>query len=172
MRTCLGNIPLLPLSSTVLELHQSVGVVHPTQHMVLVLPNRAPHRDVVKATIENPGNVLALSQWLDGLAHGRERQLHFGRFTDKAGFLVTSESMIEDAAPPRRDAQHIEGPIAWHQMAHEAHALASTQASPGRRVCADRSHRRSARVRLRVPAPAVPRPPRATAPSDAPHPSE
>ncbi len=79
MRTCLSNIPLLPLSSTVLELHQSVGVLHATQHMVLVLPNRAPQRDIVKATLENPGNVLALSQWLDGLAHRRERQVHFGR---------------------------------------------------------------------------------------------
>ena len=79
MRTGLSNIPLLPLSSTVLELDQSVGVVEPTHHMVLLLPNRAPHRDIVKATIENPGNMLALSQWLDGLTHGRERQLHFGR---------------------------------------------------------------------------------------------
>ncbi len=117
MRTGLSNIPLLPLSSTVLELHQPIRVVHPTHHMILVLPNRAPHRDIVKATIENPGNVLALSQWLDGLAHGRERQLHFGRFTDKAGFLTTEESMIEDAPPSRRDAQHIEGTIAWHQLA-------------------------------------------------------
>ena len=77
-------------------------MVQPTHHMILVLPNRAPHRAIVKATIENPGHVLALSQWLDDLAHRRQRLLHFRRFTDKASFLVTSEAMREDAPPSRR----------------------------------------------------------------------
>ncbi len=117
MRAGLGYVSLVPRSSLVLELYQSVGVVHPTHHMILVLPNRAPHRDIVKATLENPGDVLALSQGRDGLAHGRERQLHFGWFTDKASFLTTEESMIEDAPPSRRDAQYVQGPIARHQMA-------------------------------------------------------
>ncbi len=89
-----------PRSSLVLELHASVGVVHPTHHMILILPNRAPHGNIVKALVENPGDVHALSQWLDHLTHRRQRLLHFRRFTDTASFLTTKESMREDAAPP------------------------------------------------------------------------
>src|SRR6266487_1436188 len=67
--TGLGNVPLLPLSRMVLELHPAIGMVEPTHHMILILPNGVPHRNIVKATVENPGDPLARSKLCDGLAH-------------------------------------------------------------------------------------------------------
>ncbi len=70
--------------------------------MLLLFPNRAPHRDIIKAAVQQPGHRLVHFEPRQCLTHRLKRPLHLGWLTDKIGRLTTKEPMIQQAAPSRR----------------------------------------------------------------------
>ncbi len=73
----LGDVPLMPLSLPILEGDRAIGMIEAHNEMLLLLPNRAPHRHIIKATVQQPGHRLVLFEPTQGLAHRRQRLLHF-----------------------------------------------------------------------------------------------
>jgi hypothetical protein len=48
----LGDVPLMPLPLPVLESDCAVHMIEARDDMLLLFPNRAPHRYIIKATIQ------------------------------------------------------------------------------------------------------------------------
>src|SRR6266849_5961222 len=79
----LSQIARLSLSLPILKADEPFHMIDPTDQVLLRLPDRAPHGHIIKATIEQPGDRLALFERGQGLADRRERLLDFSRFAHK-----------------------------------------------------------------------------------------
>jgi hypothetical protein len=87
----------------------------PADDVLLLLPDRSPDRHIVKAAIQQPGDLFAGLEFRQCLTHRREHRLHLRRFTDEAGFLATQHFLVENTATLGRDTDHGEGAIARHE---------------------------------------------------------
>lgn len=54
------QVALLPLSVPILKADQPLQMLDPTHQVLVRFPNRAPHRHIIKATIEQPGDGLVV----------------------------------------------------------------------------------------------------------------
>jgi hypothetical protein len=89
----LRAIALVPLSLPVLESDRAIRMRNARDQMLLLLPNRAPHRHIIQATLQQPGHRLVLLEPTQRLAHRRERLLHFLWLTHTIGRLAATEPM-------------------------------------------------------------------------------
>ncbi len=77
MGSGLRDIALVPLSLPVLKGDRAIRMIEAHDQMLLLLPNRAPHRHIIKATVQQPGHRLVLFEPTQGLAHRHQRLLRF-----------------------------------------------------------------------------------------------
>jgi hypothetical protein len=91
-----GQAALLPESRPLFPFDTSLRMRDPTHQMLLLFPNRAPNRHIVKATVEQPRDRHLVLERRNGLAYGRERALHFVWFADETGCLAADQAMVQD----------------------------------------------------------------------------
>src|SRR5919205_4363285 len=68
-----------------------------THHMLILPPDRAPHRHIIKAAVQDPGGGPLGFERRDGCTHGRQGLLDFVGLAHEVRRLATEEVVIEHA---------------------------------------------------------------------------
>jgi hypothetical protein len=66
----------VPLPVPILERDLALAMIDARDEMLLLFPDRAPHRDIIKAAIQEPGHALLLFERSQRLADRLQRFLH------------------------------------------------------------------------------------------------
>jgi hypothetical protein len=122
------DAPRLPAASPIRQADQALGMRQADKQLVVLLPNRAPNRDIIEATIEQPGDRPAGLERGNRLTDCLECGLDFTRLRNKIRRGAAEEPMVQHATVQGGQAQHRQRPISgnerfiertdFHQVGH------------------------------------------------------